>query len=51
MFSTAPTFPFVAAVKSGYKVLRTKQNVRSYFYFCLLLFLLGRCFHVDFGVE
>lgn len=30
MFSTAPTFPFVAAVKSGYKVLSTKAKVGAY---------------------
>jgi 8-amino-7-oxononanoate synthase len=28
MFSTAPTFPFVAAIMSGYKVLTTKEKVR-----------------------
>lgn len=27
MFSTAPTSPFVAAIKSGYKVLSTKEQV------------------------
>ncbi|KAF2470533.1 5-aminolevulinate synthase [Lindgomyces ingoldianus] len=30
MFSTAPTFPFVAAVKSGYKVLSTKAKDREH---------------------
>lgn len=36
MFSTAPTFPFVAAIKSGYKVLRTKEQVRNV-YLALLI--------------
>jgi hypothetical protein len=27
MFSTAPTFAFVAAIMSGYKVLSTKEQV------------------------
>lgn len=36
MFSTAPTFPFVAAIKSGYKVLGTKEQVWSVY--LLLLF-------------
>lgn len=40
MFSTAPTFPFVAAIMSGYKVLSTKEKVCaslffSYFFFCV----------------
>lgn len=36
MFSTAPTFPFVAAIKSGYKVLGTKEQVWSVYLLLLL---------------
>ena len=33
MFSTAPTFPFVAAIMSGYKVLGTMEKVCPFFPF------------------
>lgn len=36
MFSTAPTFPFVAAIKSGYKVLGTKEQVWGVYLLLLL---------------
>lgn len=39
MFSTAPTFPFVAAIMSGYKVLGTKDKVRVFVSFLFLSFL------------
>ncbi|KAK7710801.1 putative secondary metabolism biosynthetic enzyme [Diaporthe eres] len=38
MFSTAPTFPFVAAIKSGYKVLGTKEQGRQHVQDMVMLF-------------
>ncbi|KAH6843288.1 5-aminolevulinate synthase [Chaetomium sp. MPI-CAGE-AT-0009] len=38
MFSTAPTFPFVAAITSGYKVLRTKEKDRQHIQDMVMLF-------------
>ncbi|KAL1857092.1 putative secondary metabolism biosynthetic enzyme [Diaporthe australafricana] len=38
MFSTAPTFPFVAAIMSGYKVLSTKDKEREHVHEMAMLF-------------
>lgn len=40
MFSTAPTFPFVAAIMSGYKVLSTRENVCAFLSFPILFLFL-----------
>lgn len=45
MFSTAPTFPFVAAIMSGYKVLSTKENVCAFLFLFLFLFFCSSFFY------
>lgn len=51
MFSTAPTFPFVAAIVSGYKVLSTKDQVCGFLSFPTFCFLLLSKTPLDSGLK